>query len=171
VLSLLWRGVPQASVTPLRIFATGMLVFIAADVTYDYTTIHAPYHGGDPVDTLWMLALIILWVAAVCQLRVGKTLGYVAPPRPTAARPSALPYLAVAGSYLLLTVVGLRHVDFDSLGGVLLGAVLLTCWPTWPRPAASTFGPRTSRAGMAATSSSSWCRGSPACGRSRSRPG
>ena len=64
------RGVPQASVTPLRIFATGMLVFIAADVTYDYTTIHAPYHGGDPVDTLWMLALTIVWVAAACQLRV-----------------------------------------------------------------------------------------------------
>jgi GGDEF domain-containing protein len=126
VLSLLWRGVPQASVTPLRIFATGMLVFIAADVTYDYTTIHAPYRGGDPVDTLWMLALTIVWVAAACQLRVGKTPGYVAPPRQAAARPSVLPYLAVAGSYLLLTVVGLRHVDFDSLGGVLLGAVLLT---------------------------------------------
>ena len=126
VLSLLWRGVPQASVTPLRIFATGMLVFIAADVTYDYTTIHAPYHGGDPVDTLWMLALTILWVAAACQLRVGRTTGWVAL-RPAAARPSALPYLAVAGSYLLLTVVGLRHVNFDSVGGVLLGAVLLTC--------------------------------------------
>jgi diguanylate cyclase (GGDEF)-like protein len=126
VLSLLWRGVPQASVTPLRIFATGMLVFIAADVTYDYTTIHAPYRGGDPVDTLWMLALTIVWVAAACQLRVGKTPGYVSPPRQAAARPSVLPYLAVAGSYLLLTVVGLRHVDFDSLGGVLLGAVLLT---------------------------------------------
>jgi diguanylate cyclase (GGDEF)-like protein len=125
VLSLLWRGVPQASVTPLRIFATGMLVFIAADVTYDYTTIHAPYRGGDPVDTLWMLALTILWVAAACQLRVGGTPGWVAL-RPAAARPSALPYLAVAGSYLLLTVVGLQHLDFDSLGGVLLGAVLLT---------------------------------------------
>jgi diguanylate cyclase (GGDEF)-like protein len=111
----------------LRIFATGMLVFIVADVTYDYTTIHAPYSGGDPVDTLWMLALTILWVAAVCQLRVGEAPGYVAPPRPAAAHPSALPYLAVAGSYLLLTVVGLHRVDFDSLGGVLLGAVLLTC--------------------------------------------
>ena len=127
LLSLLWRGVPPASVTPLRIFATGMLVFIVADVTYDYTTIHAPYSGGDPVDTLWMLALTILWVAAVCQLRVGEAPGYVAPPRPASAHPSALPYLAVAGSYLLLTVVGLRRVDFDSLGGVLLGAVLLTC--------------------------------------------
>ena len=37
-----------------------------------------------------------------------------------------LPYLAVAGSYLLLTVVGLHQVTFDSLGGVLLVAVLLT---------------------------------------------
>ena len=126
VLSLLWRGVPQASVTPLRIFATGMLVFIAADVTYDYVTIHAPYHGGDPVDTLWMLALTIVWVAAACQLRVGRTPGWVAL-RPATARPSALPYLAVAGSYLLLSVVGLKHLAFDSVGGVLLGAVLLTC--------------------------------------------
>ena len=126
VLSLLWRGVPQASVTPLRIFATGMLVFIAADVTYDYVTIHAPYHGGNPVDTLWMLALTIVWVAAACQLRVGRTPGWVAL-RPATARPIALPYLAVAGSYLLLTVVGLRHLAFNSVGGVLLGAVLLTC--------------------------------------------
>jgi diguanylate cyclase (GGDEF)-like protein len=130
VLSLLWRGVPRASVLPLRIFATGMLVFIVADVTYDYSTIHAPYNGGDRVDTLWMLALIIVWVAAACQLRVGKAPGYVAPPRPPAAHPSVLPYLAVAASYLLLTVVGLHRVDFDSLGGVLLGAVLLTCLVT-----------------------------------------
>jgi diguanylate cyclase (GGDEF)-like protein len=37
-----------------------------------------------------------------------------------------MPYVAVAASYLLLTVVGLRSVNFDSLGGLLLGAVLLT---------------------------------------------
>ena len=126
VLSLLWRGVPRASVLPLRIFASGMGMFIAADVTYDYSTIHAPYSGGDPVDTLWMLALTILWVAAACQLRAGEAVGYAAPLRPVTARPSALPYLAVAASYLLLTVVGLRALNFDSLGGVLLGAVLLT---------------------------------------------
>jgi diguanylate cyclase (GGDEF)-like protein len=126
VLALLWRGVARASVLPLRVFATGMLVFIAADVTYTETTIHAPYTGGDPVDTLWMLALTILWVAAACQLRVTEGPGYTAPPQPVTARPSMLPYLAVAASYLLLTVVGLRHLDFDSLGGVLLGAEVLT---------------------------------------------
>ena len=43
-----------------------------------------------------------------------------------ASRPSMLPYLAVAGSYLLLMIVGLRSVTFNPLGGVLLGAVLLT---------------------------------------------
>ncbi|MGD0242882.1 MAG: GGDEF domain-containing protein [Streptosporangiaceae bacterium] len=126
VVSLLWRGVARASVLPLRVFATGMLVFIVADVTYDYVTIHAPYNGGDPVDTLWMLALTIVWVAAACQLRVTEGPGHTAPPRPVTVRPSMLPYLAVAASYLLLTVVGLRHLDFDSLGGVLLGAALLT---------------------------------------------
>src|ERR1700730_19161084 len=82
LLSMLWRGVPPASVTPLRIFATGMLVFIVADVTYDYTTIHAPYNGGDPVDTLWMVALTILWVAAARPLRTGQVAGYAAPARP-----------------------------------------------------------------------------------------
>ena len=125
VLSLLWRGAPRSSVTSLRIFATGLLVFIAADVTYDYITVRTSYLGGDPVDTLWFLALDILFVAAGCQLRAGPAGGSAAPPRPLVARPSVLPYLAVAGSYLLLTVVGLHEVTFDSLGGVLLGAVVL----------------------------------------------
>ena len=126
VLSLLWRGVPRPSVTALRIFAIGLVVYIAADVGYDYVTIHSTYLGGDPVDTLWILAQIIFFVAAGCQLRARPASGFASPAPASAARPSVLPYLAVAGSYLLLTVVGLHQVTFDSLGGVLLGAVLLT---------------------------------------------
>jgi EAL domain-containing protein (putative c-di-GMP-specific phosphodiesterase class I) len=251
VLSLLWRGAPRSSVTPLRLFATGLLVFIAADVTYDYST-PATYIGGDPIDSLWMLALTIMFVATVCQLRAAPANGFTTLPPSPVARPSALPYLAVAGSYVLLTVVGLHSVSFDSLGGVLLGAVLLTflvsarqfaalrdygrlavryqelasidemtglfnrrhfmelaegafahaqrlgqplvalmidvdhfkqindvhghavgdrVLATWPSPAVSRCGPMTSRAATAATSSSSWCPGSPASGRSRSRRG
>src|ERR1700733_12026374 len=126
VLSLLWRGAPRSSVTSLRIFATGMLVFIVADVTYDYVSTNSGYTGGDPVDTLWMVALAILFVAAACQLRAEPADEFAAPPRLLASGPSVLPYLAVAGSYILLTVVGLRSVTFNSVGGVLLGAVVLT---------------------------------------------
>jgi diguanylate cyclase (GGDEF)-like protein len=126
VLSLLWRGAPRSSVASLRIFATGMLVFIAADVTYDYVSTNSTYTGGDPVDTLWMLALAILFLAAACQLRAGPADELAAPPRLLASGPSVLPYLAVAGSYILLTVVGLKSVTVNSVGGVLLGAVVLT---------------------------------------------
>jgi diguanylate cyclase (GGDEF)-like protein len=126
VLSLLWRGAPRSSLVALRIFAAGLVVFIAADVSYDYITVHSTYLGGDPVDTLWFLALAIMWIAASCQLRAQPQEDFAAPPREGAPRPSVLPYLAVAGSYLLLVVVGLRSVAFNPLGAVLLGALVLT---------------------------------------------
>jgi diguanylate cyclase (GGDEF)-like protein len=127
LLSLLWRGAPRLSVASLRIFATGLLVFIAADVSYDYITVHSSYLGGDPVDTLWILALTILFAAASVQLRAKPG----AEPARSAwagrpSRPSTLPYLAVAGSYLLLMAVGLHRGTFNPLGGILLGALALT---------------------------------------------
>jgi diguanylate cyclase (GGDEF)-like protein len=127
LLSLLWRGTPRLSVASLRIFATGLLVFIAADVSYDYITVHSTYLGGDPVDTLWILALTILFAAASVQLRAKPG----AEPARSAwasrpSRPSTLPYLAVAGSYLLLMAVGLHESTFNPLGGILLGALVLT---------------------------------------------
>jgi diguanylate cyclase (GGDEF)-like protein len=125
-LSLLWRGAPRGTVVPLRIFATGLLMFIAADVSYSWITVHSTYLGGDPVDTLWFVALIILLVAAACQLRARSAGEATLPPFAPSARPSALPYVAVAGSYLLLILVSLRHVAFNPLGGVLIGAVALT---------------------------------------------
>jgi diguanylate cyclase (GGDEF)-like protein len=126
VLSLLWRGAPRLSIASLRIFATGLVVFIGADISYDHLTINSTYLGGDPVDTLWFVALAIMWIAAGCQLRTEPQEDSAAPPRGPAARPSVLPYLAVAASYLLLMVVGLHEVRFNSLGGILLGALVLT---------------------------------------------
>jgi len=126
VLSLLWRGVPRLGAGSLRIFAGGLVVFIAADVTYDYITVNSTYLGGDPVDTLWIVALIILFVAAGYQLRVKPAGEFALSASPPLPRPSILPFLAVAASYLLLIVVGLQKVSFNPLGGVLLGAVVLT---------------------------------------------
>jgi diguanylate cyclase (GGDEF)-like protein len=127
ILTVLLRGVPRTSVIPLRVFALGMLFYIAADLDYDYMTIHSTYLGGDPVDTLWMVAVTLVCLAAVSQLRSKASTAAAPPPLwPAASRPSFVPYLAVAGSYLLLLVVGLRTVRFNPLGGMLLGAVLLS---------------------------------------------
>jgi EAL domain-containing protein (putative c-di-GMP-specific phosphodiesterase class I) len=127
ILTLLWRGVPQSNVTALRIFAGAVLIFIAADLGYDYSTAHLNYLGGDPVDTLFLLAVTTVCISATSQLRA-KATGAVAapPPEPVRGRPSFLPYLAVLSSYLLLAFVGLRRVEFNPLGGILLGALLLT---------------------------------------------
>jgi diguanylate cyclase len=127
ILTLLWRGVPSLNVTALRIFAGGVLIFIAADLSYDYITVHSTYLGGDPVDTLWMLAVTAVCISAASQLRTQPT-GTLVPPPQTAVsgQPSPLPYVAVVSSYVLLAVVGLNMVGFNPLGGMLLGALLLT---------------------------------------------
>ncbi len=126
ILSLLAKGAPRSAVNPLRIFVAGQLFLISADLTYDYITAHSSYLGGDPVDTLWMIALTLLFLAASCQLRATPQEDTAGPRRNPAAAPSIVPYLAVAGSYLLLMVVGLGSVSFDGLGGIMLGAVVLT---------------------------------------------
>jgi diguanylate cyclase (GGDEF)-like protein len=126
-LAVLWRGVARSSVLPLQIFAVGMLFHIAADLNYVYITVYSSYLGGDPVDMLWMVSLTLVCLAAVCQLRTRPSGSVAAPPPwPTAAPTSFAPYLAVVGTYLLVLVTGLRSVTYDPLGGVLLGAVLLT---------------------------------------------
>ena len=126
ILTLLWRGVPESSVMALKIFAVGLLLFIAADLTYAYITVHSTYLGGDPVDTLWMLGVTAVCVSAASQLRTKPTGTVVKQPESLPKRPSFLPYVAVLSSYVLLAFVGLRSVGFNPLGGILLGALALT---------------------------------------------
>jgi len=123
--AVLLRGTSPSSVLPLRVFAAGMLAYVAADLTYAHVTAYLDYLGGDPVDTLWMVALAIMYLAAACQVRT-KSSGALAPlQKPDPSRPSFLPYLVMVSSFLLLAVIGSRSVRFDSLGGILLGAVAL----------------------------------------------
>jgi diguanylate cyclase (GGDEF)-like protein len=131
ILTLLWRGVPQSSVMALQIFAVGLLLFIAADLTYAYITVHSAYLGGDPVDTLWMLGVTAVCISAASQLRSKPTAAVVKAPESVPGRPSPLPYVAVLSSYVLLAFVGFRSVGFNPLGGVLLGALVLTFLVSW----------------------------------------
>jgi hypothetical protein len=63
-LTVLVRGAPPSSVPALRIFAAGIVAYIAADVIYDHTTVYSAYLGGDRVDTLWILAQLLIFLAA-----------------------------------------------------------------------------------------------------------
>jgi diguanylate cyclase (GGDEF)-like protein len=126
ILTLLWRGVPRSSVMALKIFAVGLLLFIAADLTYAYLPVHSSYLGGDPVDSLWMLGVTAVCLSAASQLRTKPTGTLVAPAESAPGRPSFLPYAAVLSSYVLLAYVGFRSVGFNPLGGIMLGALVLT---------------------------------------------
>jgi diguanylate cyclase (GGDEF)-like protein len=126
ILSVLWRGVPPSTVLSLRLFGLAVLVFIAADLTYDWITVHSTYLGGDPVDTLWVTALCLVCLSASSRLR-SKPDGPRAPrPVVVAARPSFLPYVAVVSCFVLLAVLGLSTVPFVPLGGIMLAAIALT---------------------------------------------
>jgi diguanylate cyclase (GGDEF)-like protein len=126
-LMVLWRGVPQSSVAALRVVVMGIVVFIAADLTFDYIVAHSSYLGGDPVDALWFLALALFCLAAAWQLHATPAVAIVTLPRPAPGRPSFLPYIAVGVSFALLAVAAGRHsVRFDPVGGLLLGTLVLT---------------------------------------------
>jgi diguanylate cyclase (GGDEF)-like protein len=131
-LSVLWWGVSSTrSVLSVRLFTLGVLLFIAADMTYDWITVHSSYLGGDPVDTLWMLALTCLCLSAASRLHSEAPRAPLPPPAApvaaaAAARPSFLPYVAVGSSFVLLAAAGLPTVPFAPLGGIMIAAVLLT---------------------------------------------
>jgi diguanylate cyclase (GGDEF)-like protein len=126
VLSVLSRGTTRSSVTALRIFAAGMMAFIANDLTYGYIIAHSTYLAGDPVDTLSVLAVTAMWLSFTCQLRAEPAGRIATPPQPAFGRPPVLPYLAVASSYLLLIVVDRHTIRAAPPGVVLLGAISLT---------------------------------------------
>ena len=126
VLSVLARGTIRSSATALRIFAVGVMAFIANDLIYGYIIAHSAYRAGDPVDTLLMVAVIAIWLSLACQLRAEPADDVAVPQEPASGHPAFLPYLAVAGSYLLLIVAGRHAIRADALGVVFLGAIGLT---------------------------------------------
>jgi diguanylate cyclase (GGDEF)-like protein len=126
VLSVLARGTTRSSVTALRIFAVGMMAFIANDLAVGYIVAHSTYRTGAPVDMLLMLAIIAVGLSLACQLRAEPAGEVAAPAHRASGLPPILPYVAVASSCVLLVVVGRHVLTPDPLGIVLLGFIALT---------------------------------------------
>jgi len=65
--SVLLRRRARSSARALQFMAAGLLFFIAGDLAYGYITLHSTYHGGDPVDSLWMVAMALFAIACAAQ--------------------------------------------------------------------------------------------------------
>jgi diguanylate cyclase (GGDEF)-like protein len=102
--SVLLRGSRGSSARALQFMAAGLALYVAADLVYGYITLHSTYHGGDPIDSLWMAAIALFAVAGSAQ----TTAEPAESARGERARASWAPYIGVAVSFALL-IVSQRH--------------------------------------------------------------
>jgi two-component system, cell cycle response regulator len=98
--SVLLRRTAPSSARALQLMAAGLMFYVAADLTYGYIQLHSTYQGGDPVDSLWMIAIALTAVAGAAQTR--PTAAVMADDERRAA--SWAPYIAVAIGFGLLIV-------------------------------------------------------------------
>ncbi len=115
--SVLLRWTAVSSARALQFMVAGLLFFVAADLVYGYIQLHSTYQGGDPVDSLWMIAIALFAVAGAAQTDPESTAVVAEVKRRTA---SWTPYVAVAVGF------GLLIVDHRDLSLVIAGALLAT---------------------------------------------
>jgi diguanylate cyclase (GGDEF)-like protein len=107
--SLLLRQATPSAKQALQFMAVGLLFFVAADLVYGYINLHSSYQGGDPVDTLWMVAIAFFAVAGAAQRTATQPVEMT--DEVTRQRASWSPYLASAVGFGLLIFVE-RHDRF-----------------------------------------------------------
>lgn len=101
IAAILLRRPPPATASALRVVMAGIVLFMAADVTYARMSLSGTYAGGDVPDALWMGAIVALLAGAYLQERIA------ARPAPAAhltagGRLSLVPYAAVLGGFVLV---------------------------------------------------------------------
>jgi diguanylate cyclase (GGDEF)-like protein len=122
VATVLLRRIGGSSARALQFMTGGLLLYVAADLVYGYVTLHSTYHGGDPVDSLWMVAIALFAVAGAAQGSSDPAADLAsANDRP---RASWAPYIAVAVSFGLL-IVSQRHAPLLPDLSLVIAAVVL----------------------------------------------
>jgi diguanylate cyclase len=121
--SALLRRVAPSSSRSLQFMAIGLLAFTAGDLVYGYITLHGTYSGGDPVDSLWMVAIALWAVAAAAQAAPGPAVESDDEPR--RSRASWPPFIAVTVVFGLL-VFSQRNDTLLPNVTLVIAAVLVT---------------------------------------------
>jgi diguanylate cyclase (GGDEF)-like protein len=110
----------------MSILAAGLVLFVVADVAFAALSLNDAYEGGDWPDSLWMVAQVLMAVAAQYQMwHASRSTHDEATETKRIRQFSPLPYLAVFGSFGLLAVVGWNEAAYP-LGGLMLGAIGIT---------------------------------------------
>jgi diguanylate cyclase (GGDEF)-like protein len=111
--------------TPMRLLLAGFGIYLVTDIAYSHIQLSGSYQGGDPVDTGWILAQVVLGLAAVAVARRPMlVVGDVRQVR-RGRRHTSLPYLAITVGYLTL-IVASRKASWNPLGGLVLVTAALT---------------------------------------------
>jgi diguanylate cyclase (GGDEF)-like protein len=120
--SVLLRRAPGSSTRALQLMAATLMFFVAADVIYGYLNLHSTYQGGNPVDSLWMVAIALSAVSATAQVAPEPGLEEIVEHQ--RERASWAPFLAVAVGFgvMLAGQLSDRNVLQDTM---VLAAVLL----------------------------------------------
>ena len=100
VATVLLRGGLAASRRPLVLMASGLGLFILADLIYGYLVLHSGYAAGDPLDVVYASATALLVCAGASQRRVETR--EQEPASPVRRRPSWLPSVAVFVGFAVL---------------------------------------------------------------------
>ena len=118
--SVLLRRTAVSSTRALQFMVAGLLFFVAADLVYGYIQLHSTYQGGDPVDSLWMIAIALFAVAGAAQTSPESTTVVAEGKRRTARW---APYIAVAVGFGLLII---DHRDLSLVIAAVLLAMLVS---------------------------------------------
>jgi diguanylate cyclase (GGDEF)-like protein len=120
--SVLLRQAPSSAQRSLQFIAVGLLLYVVGDLIYGYITLHSVYHGGDPVDTFYMVAIALFAVAGAAQpTAVAAPAVRIEPARP---RVSWAPYLASALGFGLVIFVQRRHAFFPDASLAVIAVVI-----------------------------------------------
>jgi signal transduction histidine kinase len=124
--ALLLRQSPDALRLPLRLITAAVLLGILADVLYGYGQLHATYHAGGWIDTLYVLEFATFALAGVSQRHVeaGDPSAGINSSRPFSTRASWLPYISVAIGLGVLLGVERGDPFFPNVSLVLIVIVL-----------------------------------------------
>jgi diguanylate cyclase (GGDEF)-like protein len=120
--SVLVREAEPSARGALRFIAVGLLLYVAGDVIYGYISLHSTYHGGDAVDSLWVVGIAMWAIAGAAQST--PTASAELSIEPARERASWPPFVATAVGFALLIIVQRHHAFFPDMSLVITAVVL-----------------------------------------------